>query len=72
MRRLTTLFPSGYLEGHAEFLGVVEREGKLQIPVLVWALVFGFAAGERRTLAGFRRRYNSTADEMISHGSTST
>ncbi|GGM73968.1 hypothetical protein GCM10009017_24900 [Halarchaeum rubridurum] len=68
MRRLTTLFPSEFLEEHAEELGVVEREGKLQIPVLVWALVFGFAAGESRTLAGFRRCYNSTADETISPG----
>jgi putative transposase len=34
MRRLTTLFPSEFLEEHAEELGVVEREGKLQIPVL--------------------------------------
>jgi putative transposase len=53
MRRLTTLFPSEFLEEHAEELGVVERDGKLQVPVLVWALVFGFAAGESRTLAGF-------------------
>jgi putative transposase len=66
MRRLTTLFPSEFLEEHAGELGVVEREGKL--PVLVWALVFGFAAGESRTLAGFRRSYNSTADETISPG----
>ena len=43
MRRLTTLFPSEFPEEHAEELGVVEREGKLQLPVLVWALVFGFA-----------------------------
>jgi IS4 transposase len=64
MRRLTTLFPSEYLEEHAEELGVVEREGKLQIPVLVWSLVFGFAAGEDRTLAGFRRSYNAT-DQTI-------
>ena len=35
MRRLTTLFPSEFLEEHAEELDVVEREGKLQIPVLV-------------------------------------
>ncbi len=68
MRRLTTLFPSEFLDEHAEELGVVEREGKLQIPVLVWALVFGFAAGESRTLAGFRRSYNSTADATISPG----
>lgn len=34
MRRLSTLFPSGLLEEHAEFLGVVERIGKFQI--LMW------------------------------------
>jgi len=66
MRRLTTLFPSEFLEEHAEELGVVERDRKLQIPAFVWAFVFGFAAGESRTLAGFRRSYNSTADETIS------
>ena len=52
----------------AEELGAVEREGKLQMPVLVWAFVFGFAAGESRTLAGFRRSYNSTADVTVSPG----
>jgi putative transposase len=66
MRRLTTLFPSEFLEEHAEELGVVERDRKLQIPAFVWTFVFGFAAGESRTLAGFRRSYNSTADETIS------
>jgi len=66
MRRLTTLFPSEFLEEYAEELGVVERDRKLQIPAFVWAFVFGFAAGESRTLAGFRRSYNSTADETIS------
>jgi putative transposase len=35
MRRLTTLSPSTMLQEHAEELGVVERDGKLQIPVLV-------------------------------------
>ncbi len=30
--------------------------------------MFGFAAGESRTLAGFRRSYNSTADKTISPG----
>ena len=66
MRRLTTLFPSEFLKEHAEELGVVERDRKLQIPAFVWTFVFGFAAGESRTLAGFRRCYNSTADEAIS------
>ncbi len=68
MRRLTTLFLSEFLEGHAEFLGVVERDRKLQIPAFVWAFVFGFAAGESRTLTEFRRSYNATADETISPG----
>ncbi len=61
MCRLTTLFPS-------EFLGVVERDRKLQIPAFVWAFVFGFAAGESRTLAGFRRSYNLTVDKPLSPG----
>ena len=60
MRRLTTLFPSEFLEEHAEELGVVERDHKLQIPAFVWAFVFAFAADESRTLASFRCFYNST------------
>ncbi len=40
-RRLTTLFPSTALEDHAEAVGVVERDGKFQVPAMVWALVFG-------------------------------
>ncbi|WP_257300621.1 IS4 family transposase [Haloarchaeobius sp. FL176] len=68
MCRYTTLLPSEFLEEYAEELGVVERKGKLQVPVLVWALVFGFAAGESRKLAGFRRCYNATVDETISPG----
>ena len=56
------------LEDHAEERGVVEREGKLQIPALVWTFVFGFATGESRTLAGFRRSYNSTAEETLTAG----
>ena len=68
LRRLTILFPSEFLKEHAEELGVVERGGKLQIPILVWALVFGFVAGESRTLAGVRRCYNATADEPTSSG----
>jgi hypothetical protein len=51
MRRLTTLFPS-------EFLDVVERNKKAQMPALVWSFVFGFAAG-------FRRSYNTTANETL-------
>ena len=67
-RRLTTLFPSTALKDHAEAVGVVERDGKLQIPAIVWTFVFGFAVGERRSLAAFRRAYNATADETLSPG----
>jgi len=67
-RRLTNLLPSEALEDHAEAVGVVEREGKLQIPPLVWSFAFGFATGESRTLAAFRRSYNSSADETLSPG----
>ena len=66
--RLTTLFPSTTLEDHAEALGVIERDSKLQIPALVWTLMFGFATGESRTLATFRRSYSATADEPLSPG----
>lgn len=55
-------------EDHAEDVGVVEREGKLQIPPLVWSFAFGFATDESRMRATFRRNYNSTADESLSPG----
>jgi len=45
--RRTTLFPFEFLEEHAEKLGVVERESKLQVPALVWTFVFGFANAVR-------------------------
>ena len=56
------------MEDHAEAVGVVERDSKFQIPAMVWAFVFGFAVGESRTLAGFRRAYNATADKILSPG----
>jgi putative transposase len=64
---LNPFFPSTMLENHAEEHGVVEQEGKLQIPALVWAFVFGFVTGESRTLAAFRRSY-STADKKLPAG----
>ncbi|EMA48158.1 putative ISH8 transposase [Halococcus salifodinae DSM 8989] len=67
-QRLTTLFPSTALEDHAEAVGVVVRDSKFQIPAMVWALVFVFAAGESRTLAAFRHAYNATADKTLSLG----
>jgi putative transposase len=59
MRRLTTHFPSEFLEEYAEELGGVKQGDKLQVLVIVWALLSGIATGESRTPAGFRRSYNS-------------
>jgi IS4 transposase len=56
------------LEDHAKEVGVVERDRKLQLPPLVWSFAFGFNSGENRSLAGFRRNYNSTADKSLSPG----
>ncbi len=67
-RRLTNFLPSDALEDHADAVGVVERDRKLQIPPLVWSFAFGFAGGASRTLASFRRSYNSTADKTLSPG----
>lgn len=68
MRRLTTIYPSGMLEERAENHVGVEREWKLQIPVLERKFVFGFASGESRTLAAVRRSYNSTTDDTLPKG----
>ena len=45
---------------------MVEHDRKAQIPALGWAFVFGFVASKSRTLDGFRRGYNATADETLS------
>jgi len=67
-QRLTNLLPPEVLEDHAEAVGVIDREGKPQIPFLVWSFAFGFAIGESRTLAALRRSYNSNANELLSPG----
>jgi len=67
-RRLTNFLPSEALEDHVEAVGVVEREGKLQIPPLVWSLAFGFATARAERWQVFRRSYNSSADETVSLG----
>ncbi len=53
------------LEDHAEDVGVVERNRKLQMPALVWSLVFGFTTGESQSLADFHRSYNSIDDDTL-------
>jgi len=66
MRRLTTLFPPSSSKSTPRNSAWSNVTASSRSPAFVWAFVFGFAAGESRTLAGFRRSYNSTADETIS------
>jgi len=65
VRRLTTV-SLRVPRRDAEGFGVAEHDRKLRIPAFVGAFVSGFAVDESRTLAGFRRCHNSTADETIS------
>jgi putative transposase len=59
------MWPLKFFKEHVEELGGVERNRTLQIPILVWALVFGSRLRRSQTPAGFQRIYNATADETI-------
>ena len=54
---LTSLLPRRRVRRLAEQLGVVRRTRKLDIVALVYSLVLGFAAGDRRSLTGLWRVY---------------
>ena len=55
---LTSLFPSEMIEDLAHEREVVQRDRKIDIRMLVWTLVTGFAAGgEARSIADYRRSY---------------
>ena len=54
---LARLLPGRRVRHLAERLGVVRRFRKLDIVALVYSLVLGFAAGDRRSLTGMRRAY---------------
>ena len=55
--RLTTLLPARTLWTLARESEFVVRARKLQPPEFLWTLVFGFAMGKERTIAGLRRAY---------------
>ena len=63
--RLTKLFPPDWLETRSRAHGVVERDRKLDITALVWALVLGFAIGDSRTIEELRRTYVRFADHHL-------
>ena len=54
---LTSLISPQLIRRRARRLGVVKRQRKVDVVALVYALVFGFDRGARRSLASFRRAY---------------
>ena len=63
VRRLIRAFPASLLETYAEEAGVIERQRKKDVVAFFWTLVFGFVAGEDRTVQALLDRYLATADE---------
>ena len=69
-RRLTSLFPAGLIEDIARERDVVQRDRKIDITMLVWTLIMGFAvAGEARTIAGFQRAYSTATNQTVARSS---
>ena len=55
---LTRLLPRRRIRELARRFGALQRQRKLDIVALVYSLVLGAGAGNRRTLAGLRRAYH--------------
>ena len=65
-RRLTSLFPAALIEDIARERDVVQRERTIDITMLVWTLIVGFAVGnEARSIADYRRAYEAATDHSI-------
>ncbi len=65
-RRLTSLFPTELIEDTARERDVVQRDRKIDITMLVWTLIMGFAVdGEARTIAGFQRAYSAATNQTV-------
>ena len=63
---LTSLFPSAMIEDLAREREVVVRDRKIDVRMLVWTLVVGFAVGgEARSIAGYRRAYEAATDQTL-------
>jgi hypothetical protein len=63
---LTSLFPSAMIDGLAREREVVVRERKLDVRVLVWTMIVGFAVGgEARSIAAYRRTYNDATGQNL-------
>jgi putative transposase len=57
--------PEKLVRSMARATGAVKRQGKVDIYKFVCTLVFGFACGDKRTLAALRRSYEQTAGHTI-------
>jgi IS4 transposase len=69
-RRLTSLFPAELIEDIARERDVVQRDRKIDITMLVWTLIMGFAVdGEARTIAGFQRAYSAATNQTVARSS---
>ena len=63
---LTSLLPSQMIDDLARKRGVVVRDRKIDVRMLVWTLVVGFAVGgEARSIAGYRRAYEAATDQTL-------
>jgi len=68
-RRLTSLFPAE-LADIARERDVVQRDRKIDITMLVWTLIMGFAVdGEACTIAGFQRVYSAATNQTVARSS---
>lgn len=65
-RRLTSLFPAELVEGIARERDAVQRHRKIDITMLVWSLILGFAVdGETRSIAAFQRAYQTATNQTV-------
>lgn len=63
--RLATLLPRPVVEELARERGVVERQRKVDVYALVWALVLGFQSGSERTIETLRGAYQRASEQDI-------
>ncbi|PHQ44267.1 IS4 family transposase [Halorubrum sp. C3] len=69
-RRLTSLFPAELIEDIARERDVVQRDRKIDITMLVWTLIMGFAVdSEARTIAGFQRADSAATNQTVARSS---
>lgn len=64
-KALGKLFPPEYLDARARAHQVIVRRRKVDAAALLWALVFGFAIGEGRTIEDIRRTYVGFAAKFL-------